>query len=59
VHGILSRLVDKIGRVEKQNLEIIHQLEHMQIRGRDTGEKEDGNTNEMRRNEKIRESRSR
>ena len=59
VHGILSHLVDNIGRVEKQNLEIICQLEHLQRQGKDTYQKEDGKTNEMRRHEKRRESRSR
>ena len=59
MHGILSHLVDNIGRVEKQNLEIICQLEHLQRQGKDTYQKEDGKTNEMRRHEKRRESRSR
>ena len=54
MHDILSHLVDKIGRVEKQNLEIICQLEHLQRRGRDTGEKENGKEHAMGSHEKRR-----
>ena len=59
MHGILSHLVDNIGRVEKQNLEIILQLEHLQRQGKDTSQNEEGKTNEMRRHEKRKESGSR
>ena len=59
MHGILSHLVDKISHVEKQNIEIIRQLEHFQRQGKDTGKNEDGKKNAMRRQETRRESQSR
>ena len=35
MHGVLSHLVEKICRVEKQNMKIIQHLEHLAGRERD------------------------